>query len=31
MYNRSRLLRAVVLLIDIALVTYSKRKNKDKQ
>lgn len=31
MYNRSRLLRAIVLLVDIALVTYSKRKKKDKQ
>jgi len=27
--NKSRILRAIVLLIDIALVTYSKRHKKD--
>ena len=29
--NKSRILRAIVLLIDIALVTYSKRRKKDNQ
>ena len=31
MNKRKRILRAIVLLIDIAVVTYSKRRKKDKQ
>ena len=31
MNNRKRILRAIVLLIDIAVVTYSKRRKKDNQ
>ena len=30
MISKSRILRAIVLLIDIAVVTYSKRRKKDK-
>jgi len=30
MNKRKRLLRAIVLLIDIAVVTYSKRRKKNK-
>lgn len=31
MNNRKRILRAIALLIDIAVVTYSKRRKKDNQ
>ena len=31
MNKRSRILRAIVLLMDIALVAYSKRRKKDNQ
>ena len=31
MTKKSRLLRAIVLLIDIAIVTYSKQRKKDNQ